>query len=96
MDITATSLKLPTQLKARIDALARSRGVSTHAFMLQALELHVDDAEKHRQFIDDALAAEREMQRSGKGYALDDARPYLLAKARGKSAPHPKKSSWRK
>ena len=96
MSATATSLKLPSALKKRIDALARNSGVSPHAFMLQALQLHVEDTEKHHRFIDDALAAEREMQRTGQGYPLQTARAYLEARAQAKAAARPRQVSWRK
>ncbi len=96
MSTTATSLKLPATLKKRIDTLARHSGLSTHALMLQALQLHVEDAEKHRRFVNDALAAEREMKRSGQGYPLAAARTYLEEKLSGKPVLRPRKRLWRK
>lgn len=92
----ATSLKLSPELKKRIDELARLSGQSTHAFMLQALETHVDEAEKHRRFVADALAADDEMDKTGQGYPFDKARKYLEARIAGKPATRPRKVSWRK
>ena len=83
MELTATSLKMPADLKKRIDALARKSGQSAHSFMLQALHSQVEGAEAHRRFVGDALAAEREMQRSGTGHDLNDVRPYLEARLSG-------------
>ena len=96
MSTVATSLKLPPDLKRRIDELARVSGQSTHAFMLEALQAHVEDTEKHRRFVADALAADDEMERSGQGYAFDKARAYLEAKIAGRPATRPRKVSWRK
>ena len=96
MSTSATSLKLPADLKQRIDELARVSGQSTHAFMLQALQTHVEDAERHREFVADALAADEEMERSGQGYPLDKVRAYLDAKTSGRSATRPRKVSWRR
>ncbi|MPZ44112.1 MAG: ribbon-helix-helix protein, CopG family [Betaproteobacteria bacterium] len=96
MSTVATSLKLPPDLKKRIDELARVSGQSTHAFMLQALQLHVEEAEKHRRFVADALAADEEMERTGQGYPFDKARAYLEARIIGKPAARPRKVSWRK
>ena len=38
MPTIATSLKLPAELKARVDALAEAAGKSPHAFMVEAIE----------------------------------------------------------
>lgn len=96
MSIVATSLKLPPELKKRIDELARASGRSAHAVMLEALQAHVEDTEKHRRFVADALAADHEMERSGQGYAFDKARAYLEARIAGRPATRPRKVSWRK
>jgi predicted transcriptional regulator len=96
MSTVATSLKLPARLKRRVDAIARKAGISPHAFMLQAIETELDAAERYRRFVDDALAAEREMQESGRGIALADARAYFDALAQGKPATRPRAGAWRK
>ena len=96
MSNVATSLKLPPELKKRIDQLARVSGQSTHAFMLQALQIHVQETEKHREFVADALAADEEMEHTGRGYPLAKARAYLEAKLAGRRAARPRKVSWRK
>jgi len=90
MSVTATSLKVPRKLKTRIERLSRRSGESAHAFMLRALEGHVEAAERYQAFIDEA------MQRSGLGYAAGDVHAYLEAKIRGRAARRPKPLRWRK
>lgn len=92
----ATSLKLPARVKRRIEAVAKRTGLTPHAFMLQAIETELEAAERYRRFVDDALAAEKEMAASGKGIALDEARAYFEALARGKPAARPRPKPWRK
>ena len=96
MAITATSLKLPASLKAELDKLARSAGVTTHALMVRALNEHVAAANRYRSFLDDAARADAAMRESGVGYAASDVRAYVLAKARGQKAKRPRPVKWRK
>ena len=96
MAITATSLKLPVSLKAELDKLARHSGESTHAIMVRALTEHVAAANRYRSFLDDAARADDAMRVSGDGYAAEDVRAYVLAKARGEKVKRPKPVKWRK
>jgi predicted transcriptional regulator len=96
MAISATSLKVPRHLKARIDQLAKRSGESVHALMLRALEGHVEAAERYQAFIDDGLRADEAMQRSGLGYAAGDVHAYLEAKIQGHAARRPKPVRWRR
>lgn len=96
MPTTATSLKVPRALKTRIDQLSRRAGESAHAFMLRALEGHVEAAERYQAFIDDGIRADEAMQRSGLGYAAGDVYAYLEAKIRGRAARRPRALRWRK
>ena len=95
MSVTATSLKLPRSLKVRIEKLARRAGGSAHALMVQALAEHVDAAERHMSFLDDAARADEAMRKSGTGYAMQDVHAYAGAKARGRAAKRPKPLRWR-
>ncbi|OGA73258.1 MAG: hypothetical protein A3G27_19335 [Betaproteobacteria bacterium RIFCSPLOWO2_12_FULL_66_14] len=95
MSLAATSLKLPKSLKTRIDRLARRSGASAHALMVQALAEHVDAAERHQRFLDDAERADTAMQKSARGYAMRDVHAYITARARGRVAKRPKPVRWR-
>lgn len=95
MPPVATSLKIPSELKSRIDKLAVKSGKSTHAFVLSALAEYVSLSELSEQFLADAVEADEAMQRSGMGYDGKDVHAYVTAKARGKSARRPRAKRWR-
>lgn len=87
---TATSLKLPDGLKERIQAVVEGTDDTAHAFMLKAIRKATEEAEWMQSFVQDALAAEREVKRSGKAYKYEDVKAYWRAKAEGKKVPPPK------
>ena len=91
-----TSLKIPSELKDRIDRLAKDGDESPHALMVRALEAAVDSMERRRAFYRDGDEADREMLETGMGYAFDDVATWLRAKVAGKKAKRPKPVSWRK
>ena len=93
---TTTSIKLPQDLKARVAALAAQAGQTAHAYMLGAIERDTALAEKRHAFVEEALAAERDMQRTGLAYDARDMHAYWNARLAGKKAPKPKLKSWRK
>lgn len=91
-----TTLKLPDELKERIAEVVDGTGKSAHAFMVEAIEEQTRRAEQRKQFVNDALAADREFTRTGKAYALEDVRKYLLARLAGKPSRRPRARRWRK
>jgi len=95
LDMSATTtLKLPTELKARIASLAEQTGRSPHSLMLEAIERHIEYEERVRDFVAEAVAADRDIERTGEVYAADDVHAWLERIAQGKKAPKPK--PWRK
>ena len=96
MATRATSLKLPSPLKDRVDAAAEAAGKTPHAFMVEAIERETARAEAYAEFVDEALAAEREHERTGLHYEAADVFRYMTARASGKPARRPKAKSWRK
>jgi predicted transcriptional regulator len=96
MAVTATSLKVPPALKARIEKLSRRAGESAHAFMLRALEGRVEALERYQAFLDDGMRADEAMLRSGLGYAAGDVHDYLEARIQGRAARRPKPVRWQK
>jgi predicted DNA-binding protein len=91
-----TSLKLSPELKKRIAALAKHDGKSVHAYLIEAIEQHAGYSERRREFIEQALAADAEMERTGMGYPLEEVHAYFRARAAGKKARRPRLRSWRK
>ncbi len=92
----ATSLKLPGDLKERLDYLAKESGASAHAYMLAALEAHAERAELAQQFLQEAIVADKAMQKSGKGYPAQEVHAYLAKRVQGQKATRPRAKSWRK
>jgi predicted transcriptional regulator len=90
-----TSLKLPEKLKERVAEVVADSDKSAHAFMIEAIERQTALAEARKRFINDALAAEQTMLRSGKGYRAEEVHRYMLAKASGKQSVRPKAKTWR-
>jgi predicted transcriptional regulator len=91
-----TTLKLPDELKERVASVVDGTGKSAHAFMVEAIEQQTKLAEQRKQFVEQALAADREFARTRKGYALEDVRKYLLARAAGKRTGKPRLKRWPK
>lgn len=91
-----TSLKLPLDLKERIDRLAKEGDETPHALMVRALETAVTAMEQRAAFLREAQEADRRMDETGIAYALDDVADYLRAKAAGRNPKRPRPVSWRK
>ncbi|HTT39443.1 MAG TPA: ribbon-helix-helix protein, CopG family [Burkholderiales bacterium] len=96
MSTVATSVKIPSELKTRIEKLAQKSGQTTHAFVLSALEEFVARSELAEQFLQDAIAADERMQRSGLGYDAQEVHAYITTKAQGKRVRRPRVKRWRK
>jgi hypothetical protein len=62
--------------------------------MVEALEVHAALAEKRKTFVADALAAEKEVERTGRVYQSEDVHRYLRARVSGGKAKHPKPARW--
>jgi predicted transcriptional regulator len=93
--MAATSLKLPEDLKRRIERLAGAANKTPHAFMVEALSQEADRAERRERFARDAALSERETLESGKAVPLDSAFDYLEARAAGKAVRRPRARIWR-
>lgn len=89
-----TTLKLSESLKKRIGPLAETAGKTPHAWMVEAIETQAALAEKRKAFIADALAAEREVSRTGLVFRAKDVHRYMRARAAGKKAARPKPVKW--
>jgi predicted transcriptional regulator len=90
-----TTLKLPEELKKRVAAIVAGTGQSAHAFMIEAIDAQATLAERRKAFVNEALAAEEQMLRTGKGYLAEDVHKYFDAKIAGKKAVRPKLKTWR-
>lgn len=93
--MSATSLKLPDDLKLRIARLAASTGQTPHAFMVDALAREAERSELRQRFAAEAAESEREALDSGKAHSLDATFDYLAARIGGKNPRRPRPRSWR-
>jgi predicted transcriptional regulator len=88
---TTTTLKLPRKLRVRVARVAAQTGRSAHAFMLEAIEQQTRLAERRREFVEAALAAEQEVLRDGLVHDGDEVLAYLHARLTGGRARRPAK-----
>ena len=94
--MSTTSLKLPEDLKERAASAAQDLGVSTHAFMVEAIRQATEQTEIRAKFVEAALAARAEMLESGMGYEANEVSAYLQQRLQNKNAPRPAAKPWRK
>ena len=94
--MSTTSLKIPDELKQRAITAAQQQGLSTHAYLVQAIEQATVAAEKRAGFVAEALAARADMLQSGTGYEADDVRTYIKARIAGQNPEKPQAKSWQR
>lgn len=87
---SATTLKLPDELKTRINVAANEADLSPHAWMLGALAAQIEHTEQRRRFVEAAEAAEAEVAANGLVHDADAAFGYLRQKLAGQSPRKPK------
>ncbi len=92
--MSTTSLKLPNELKQRAAVVAQRQGITSHAFMIGAIEQAAAIAESRAKFVAEAEAARKLTLKSGKGYDADDVHTYLRNRAAGKKSTRPRAKSW--
>jgi len=93
--VSATSLKLPDDLKRRIARLAASTGQTPHAFMVDALAREAERSELRERFAAEAADSEREALGTGKAHSLEATFDYLAARIGGKNPRRPRPRAWR-
>ena len=93
--MAATSLKLPEELKRRIERLASAANKTPHAFMVEALAREAERSELRARFADEAARSEQETLASGKAFELAAAFDYLTARASGMKVRRPRARAWR-
>jgi predicted transcriptional regulator len=94
--MSTTSLKLPDDLKQRAASAAQELGISTHAFMVDAIRQAADAVEQRSEFVAQAMAARAEMLKDGLGHDADEVRAYLRQRISDKQTSKPGAKPWRK
>lgn len=94
--MSTTSLKLPQQLKKRAEALAKKKGLSTHAFLVNAIEAATEAEESRLRMLTTAKKALARARKTNTGFAADEVHEYIRNRADGKHPDRPKeKAVWR-
>ena len=81
---STTTLKLPPALRSRVASLAKKTGRSAHSVMVEAIGRHVEREERMREFVREALAADRAIDSGGEVYAAADVHAWIERLATGK------------
>ncbi|MDE2614076.1 MAG: CopG family transcriptional regulator [Burkholderiales bacterium] len=87
--MSTTTIRIPPALKARASRAAEHAGITTHAFVLEALEQRVLQAEARAAFLREGGKRLVEMEAEGVAVPWDEVRAWLLDRAAGKVAPRP-------
>lgn len=85
----ATSLKIDSDLKNRIQQLASQRRRSAHWIMLEAIQQYVDREEKHEAFKREALEDWDEYQRTGLHLTGEEVDEWLAKLEKGEDSKIP-------
>jgi predicted transcriptional regulator len=83
---STTSLKLPDEIKLQAANAAKDLGVTTHAFMVEAIKQASINAELRRSFLEDANNARNEVLQEGKVHDADKVFKHLKARIAGKKS----------
>ncbi|WP_216264342.1 hypothetical protein [Polynucleobacter sp. AP-Kaivos-20-H2] len=84
--ISTTSLKLTDEIKLQAANAAKDLGITTHAFMVEAIKQASINAELRRSFIEDANNARKEVLQEGKVHDADKVFKHLKARIAGKKS----------
>lgn len=87
--MSTTTIRLPDDLRSRIEAVTAASGASMHAFMLQAIAEATERMERRQSFQAEADRRWKKMLRTGEYLAHEDVRAYALALARGENPADP-------
>lgn len=89
-----TTIRLSPKLRARLGALAKQTGRSTHSLIVEAVERHADYEEQIRSLVKEAIAADADIEKTGEVYRAEDVHAWMRRLAMGESTPRPR--PWRR
>lgn len=87
--MSTTTIRLPEELKLRIEKLAAARGATVHGFMVEALAQAVEQQERQQSFDAEMQLRWQGMLRTGEYLTHEDLRAYAMALARGETPVRP-------
>jgi len=88
--MSTTTIRLPEDLKDRIAHAAERAGMTSHAFILDAIVDRVDEEERRNDFHDTAERRYAEIVASGMTIPWSEMRTYLENRLAGKKTSRPK------
>ena len=86
----AVSLRVPPEVKKKVDRLAGVQDTTSHAFMLEAIREKVDADEAREAFHAEARRRLARMKRTGLGIPADEVLAYFRDRAAGRNPRRPK------
>ena len=86
----STSIKIPGELRERLQNLAESRQRTPHALMLQAIENFVSREEKREAWRQEGIAAWEEYQTTGMHLTNEEVMGWMDTIIQGEKVPMPK------
>lgn len=87
--MSTTTIRLPDELKIRIEKLAAARGATVHGFMVDALSQAAEQQERQQAFDAEVQQRWKALLRTGEYHSADDMRAYAMALARGEKPVRP-------
>lgn len=93
--MSTTTLRLPEELKARIERLAAASGSTVHGFMVDTLAQAAEQQERQQSFDAEVQQRWQALLQTGEHHTHEDMRSYAMALARGETPvrPVPRKMS---
>jgi predicted transcriptional regulator len=86
----AISLRVPDEVKDRVEKLAATGNTSAHAFMVDAIREKVEAEEARASFYAEGIKRLAKMKKSGLGIPADEVFDYLGRRAKGEKPARPK------
>ena len=86
----AVSLRIPEEIKRRVEKLAEAHDTTAHAFMVGAIEERLLAEETRAEYHAEATARLSHMKKTAKGIPAAEVFDYLRERVQGKSAARPR------
>ena len=89
-----TTIRLPPELRARLQALSEQTGRSAHSLIVEAVERHADYEEQLQALVREALKADARIEETGEVYRAEDVHAWMQRLVKTPRAARPK--PWRR
>ncbi len=87
--MSTTTIRLPEDLRSRVEAVAATQGSSMHAFMLEAIAEVTERMERRQDFHAEGQRRWKKLLKTGEYLTHDDVRAYAMALAKGENPTEP-------